>query len=244
MRTSNIGFAQSSTALAHGAATFPKMTSREIASLIGFRHDNVLRTARILVERGVTQSEETQFVDPQNHQCYPVHELSKRDSLVLVARLSPEFTGRIVDRWMELEEQTSSTDLSNPAVVRDLLLAYTERVIALETTIKADASKVEFAETICNTAGVCKMGQFAKTIGWGPNRFIDRLRTDEVLMQNNVPFQTYIDRGYFRVVEKKPWTDSSGNEHPTFTTMVTGRGQEWLAKRYTNRADQMRSGVL
>lgn len=220
------------------------MTSREIAELIGLRHDNVLRTARLLVEKGVTQSEETQVIDPQNHQSYPVHELDKRDSLVLVARLSPEFTGRIVDRWMELEEKASIIDLSNPAVMRNLLLSYTERVIALETTIKADAPKVEFAEAICNTAGVCKMGQFAKTIGWGPNRFIERLRIDEVLMQNNAPFQTYIDRGYFRVVEKKPWTDSIGNEHPTFTTMVTGRGQQWLAKRYTKRTGQKQSGAL
>ncbi|MEM4987492.1 phage antirepressor KilAC domain-containing protein [Collimonas sp. H4R21] len=113
-----------------------------------------------------------------------------------------------------------------------LALAQAEQIEAQALRIAADGPKVEFAETICNTAGVCKMGQFAKTIGWGPNRFIERLRTDEVLMQNNLPFQKFIDRGYFRVIEKKPWTDSSGNEHPTFTTMVTGRGQEWLAKRY------------
>lgn len=31
--------------------------------------------------------------------------VSERDSYVIVAQLSPEFTGKLVDRWQELEEQ-------------------------------------------------------------------------------------------------------------------------------------------
>ena len=81
----------------------PTMSSREIATLTGRRHDQVLRTARDLVAQGVTQSVETLYVHEQNGQRYPEHRLNKRDSLVLVARLSPEFTARIVDRWQELE---------------------------------------------------------------------------------------------------------------------------------------------
>ncbi len=84
------------------------MSSREIAELVDRRHDQVLRTARELIEQGVTQSVETLYTHPQNGQTYPEHRLSKRDSLVLVARLSPEFTARVVDRWMELEAAATS----------------------------------------------------------------------------------------------------------------------------------------
>ncbi len=80
------------------------MSSREIAQLCGMRHDNVLRTARQLVEMGVTQSEETQEQHPQNQQLYPVHRLNFRDSVILVARLTPQFTAQLVDRWMDLEK--------------------------------------------------------------------------------------------------------------------------------------------
>uniref|UniRef100_UPI00193B22D7 hypothetical protein n=1 Tax=Cysteiniphilum marinum TaxID=2774191 RepID=UPI00193B22D7 len=37
--------------------------------------------------------------------------LNKRDSLVVVARLSPEFTARVIDRWQELEQQTAQGTL-------------------------------------------------------------------------------------------------------------------------------------
>ncbi len=34
-------------------------------------------------------------------------EQGKRDSIIVVAQLSPEFTARLVDRWKELEEERS-----------------------------------------------------------------------------------------------------------------------------------------
>ena len=48
-------------------------------------------------------------------------EQGKRDSIVVVAQLSPEFTARLVDRWQELEAQVAKPalpDFSNPAEAR------------------------------------------------------------------------------------------------------------------------------
>lgn len=209
------------------AGTALRMTSREISELTGIRHDNVLRSARDLEEKGITQSEETHYIHPQNRQSYPEHLLNKRDSLVLVARLSPEFTGRIVDRWLELEgEATPAAQIPGTyATALRLAADQAERLAAA-------APKIAFAETICNSSGLTKIAPFAKTIGWGPNKFFAQLRADCILMANNLPFQPYIDRGYLRTVEKAPYTDNHGGEHPTFTTMITGRGQEYFARRY------------
>jgi len=211
------------------------MSSREVAELTGRRHDQVLRTARELVEQGVTQSVETRYRHEQNGVEYPEHRLNKRDSLVLVARLSPEFTGRIVDRWMELEASVPAVpDLSDPHALRGLLLQYSEKVIELDAKIAADAPKVAFAEAVRKIEGTCHIGKLAKALGFGQNKFFKRLRADGILIENNLPYQKYLDRGYFSVVEQAPYTDKDGVKHPTFTTMVTGAGQVFLAKRYAN----------
>ena len=213
------------------------MTSREIADLVESRHDHVKTSIERLVSSGaISRPALRDGARAGNGVVEKLYVISKRDTYVIVAQLSPAFTARLVDRWQELEAQSKVALPSSFAAALRLAAEQQEQIEQQALRIATDAPKVEFAETICNTDGVCKMGQFAKTIGWGPNRFIDRLRTDEVLMQNNLPFQKFIDRGYFRVIEKKPWTDSSGNEHPSFTTMVTGRGQVWLAKHYAQEA--------
>ena len=83
------------------------MTSREIADLVDSRHDSVKRTIERLVAQGVIKS--PPLVDFKNINNVAGQEYvfsggqGKRDSIVVVAQLSPEFTARLVDRWQELE---------------------------------------------------------------------------------------------------------------------------------------------
>ena len=42
-------------------------------------------------------------------------ERGKRDSIVVVAQLSPEFTARLVDRWQQLEQQAATRKLPTPS---------------------------------------------------------------------------------------------------------------------------------
>ncbi|MEG2816633.1 MAG: Rha family transcriptional regulator [Comamonas sp.] len=83
------------------------MSSREIAELLECRHDNVKRTIeRLLLKNVITQP-------PLEDECYKdgsgrtvvtaVYHVGKRDSYVIVAQLSPEFTAALVDRWQALE---------------------------------------------------------------------------------------------------------------------------------------------
>ena len=55
--------------------TAKTMSSREIADLTGSTHDNVLKTVRSLVERGVISGNETPYVHPQNGQTYSFMDL-------------------------------------------------------------------------------------------------------------------------------------------------------------------------
>ncbi len=95
------------------------MSSAEIAELVEARHDSVKRTIERLSDRGAIQL--PPLVEVQNHlgQRVSVYSVGKRDSYVVVAQLSPEFTARLVDRWQELEQQASNAfqlpDFTNPA---------------------------------------------------------------------------------------------------------------------------------
>ena len=211
------------------------MTTREIAELTGRRHDNVMRVARELKASGITpQIEECEFQHSGN--TYLEFRVGKRDSLVLVARLSPEFTGRIVDRWMELEAVVAAPTpitMTRLELIQMMLAVETEN-IALNGKIAADAPKVLFAETIRAIDGLCHIDKVGKMIGIGRTKLFARMRDDGILIKGSrMPFQKYIDKGYFAVVEGNPYTDSKGVSRPTFTTMVTGAGQIFLVRRYS-----------
>ncbi|HHY9089027.1 TPA: Rha family transcriptional regulator [Escherichia coli] len=89
------------------------MTSVEIAELVGSRHDKVKQSIERLAERGIIQlppmgiSENINglgLTQKSKHYLFE-GERGKRDSIIVVAQLCPEFTARLVDRWRELEEQ-------------------------------------------------------------------------------------------------------------------------------------------
>lgn len=111
-----------------------------------------------------------------------------------------------------------------------------EIIEARDAKIALDAPKVAFAETIRAIDGVCHIEKIAKTLGYGRNKFFKQLRADSVLMRSNLPYQKYIDKDYFTVVEQEPYTDKEGVKHPTFTAMVTGAGQVFLARKYSEAA--------
>jgi anti-repressor protein len=213
------------------------MTSREIADLVESRHDSVKRTIERLA--GAQAIARPPLVDGDkagNNTVEKVYQVGKRDSYVIVAQLSPQFTARLVDRWQELEQRaaTALPDFTNPAEAARAWAAQYEALEALESKVAADAPKVAFAEAVRAIDGACHIEKIAKTLGHGRNKFFKRLRVDGILLENNLPYQKYIDREYFTVVEQQPYTDSKGVTHATFTTMVTGAGQVFLAKRYAN----------
>lgn len=74
--------------------------------------------------------------------------LSKRNSLVVVAQLCPEFTARIVDRWQELEAQAGSPrELSRMDLIQ---LAFEAEKARLQLTVQVEeqASKIAHMENL------------------------------------------------------------------------------------------------
>ncbi|WP_221724320.1 Rha family transcriptional regulator, partial [Ochrobactrum sp. SFR4] len=129
----------------------------EIADLTGSTHDNVLKTIRALVKKGVVSGNETPYVHPQNGQTYKQYELDYRNTMIVVSGYNVELRARIIDRWMALEESVKNDPLamlSDPAAMRGILLSYTEKVIELESRIEADKPKTQFFDQFMNADGL------------------------------------------------------------------------------------------
>lgn len=96
-----------SSLLSFGSDNNPSMTSAEIAELVESHHPDVRRSIKRLADRGVIQLpptikiEDTQSLSPNNKtRAYVfIGEQGRRDSYVIVAKISPQRIGAIVDAW-------------------------------------------------------------------------------------------------------------------------------------------------
>jgi phage regulator Rha-like protein len=93
------------TTTATTANTEMTMSSREIAEVVEARHDNVKIAIDRLRDKGLVTFTAMQEPTPGGGKPRKSYYVNKRDSYVIVAQLSPEFTARLVDRWQELEKQ-------------------------------------------------------------------------------------------------------------------------------------------
>lgn len=146
------------------------MSSREIAVLVESRHDSVRRTMERLQASETIQLTPTVEVNPLG-QSVSVYLVNKRDSYIVVAQLSPEFTARLVDRWQELEAQTATDPmkiLNDPEAMRGLLLGYTEKVIELQGQVSVLEPKAKALDRISDTSGSLNVTEAAKALGLQP----------------------------------------------------------------------------
>ncbi|WP_074914229.1 Rha family transcriptional regulator [Ectopseudomonas toyotomiensis] len=116
-------------------STCATMTSLEIAELVNSNHADVRRSIERLAERGVVTLPPLAEVSnagpgPKTIKAYSFSgEQGKRDSIIVVAQLSPEFTARLVDRWQELESQLAKPrELSRLELIQMALAAEQEKI--------------------------------------------------------------------------------------------------------------------
>ena len=127
-----------------------------------------------------------------------------------------------------------TTALADPAKLRTVLLAYTEKVMALEAKVQEQAPKAQFHDAVSDAINCQSVQEIAKVLGTGPNRLFKFLREEGLLMRDNLPYQQHLDAGYFRVVEKQ-YNDGRGESHTYTRTLVTGKGLAYIQKRLQNQ---------
>ena len=115
---------------------------------------------------------------------------------------------------------------------RALELAYKKAEEATNKLLE-NKHKIEFYDEVTESKTATDIGTVTKVLnfkGVGRNILFEILRKEGILQQNNIPYQRYIDNGYFRVIESK-WNDySTGDVKISFKTVVYQKGIEYISK--------------
>lgn len=122
-------------------------------------------------------------------------------------------------------------NFSNPAEAARAWADQYEQRLKLEAKAREDAPKVEFFESVAESKDAVEMKAVSSTLNYvavGRNKLFAILREQKVLQSNNIPYQKYIDAGYFRTIETKK---NCGTEVRIFIkTLVYQKGLDYIRK--------------
>lgn len=113
-----------------------------------------------------------------------------------------------------------------------------------EEKIEQQQPLVNFANKVSKCSNSISMGKMAKllsdeNIKVGRNTLFSWMRQKKILMKDNIPYQKYIDSGYFEV--KESTFETPYGLKSQLTTLVTGKGQIYITEKL--RAD-VKNGVV
>ena len=211
------------------------MSSREIAALLESRHRDVCVSITRLMDSGaISGYAATPYTHEQNQQTYFEYFVSKRDSYVIVAQMSPAFTAALVDRWQELESQ------QKPAIPQTYAAALLEAGrLALENEKQAEqlrlaAPKVEFVDKfVVADSGNMTFRATAKILKINEREFRTFLKDEKIMYLLGgdwVPYQQHIEAGRFEI--KAGLAEHEEKSHAFKQSKFTPKGIEWVAGEY------------
>ena len=212
------------------------MSSREIAELCEKEHRHVARDIEVMFEQleinpeGYVQI----WTHPQNGQSYREFILPKDLTLTLVAGYSVKLRKRIIDRWLELENQQNPTALlpQNYLQALEQLVASEKEKQALALENKAMKPKADFVDLYVDIGTTKSLRETAKILNMPEKAMIAALERDKALYRqsgNLIPYSDKQSRGLFTVK-----TGTAEHGHNFTQTRVTSKGIQWIAQRYAS----------
>jgi len=235
------------------AASALHMSSREIAELVGSRHDDVKRSIERLAKKGIIalppMAEAGNINNlglPQKSSHYLFSgEQGKRDSIVVVARLSPEFTARLVDRWQELEARQQGAGFHIPQTMPEALrlaadLAEQNQRLAQENKAQEQqlldaAPKARGFDLIAAGEKSITLREAAKLLGLKQNHLTEWLHQNGWVYRLNgrwVAYQHHIQGGRLIYKEARYTDEKTGHEAYAPYCHITPKGLAKLARAF------------
>lgn len=96
--------------------------------------------------------------------------------------------------------------------------------------------KADFFDAVADSKTAISMNEVAKVLaipGYGRNNLFEFLRENAILDRYNVPYQKYVDRGWFRVIEQKYM--KNGEVCISTKTLVYQKGVDGIRKKIESR---------
>ncbi|PTQ87106.1 phage antirepressor KilAC domain-containing protein [Agitococcus lubricus] len=224
------------------------MSSKQIADVVGSRHDHVKRSIERLAEKGVIQLPPLEEVKNHLGQTVQEYQVNERDSYVVVAQLCPEYTAKLVDWWMATKNQQPVVAL--PTTYLDALKALVQteeekqlaitQVANLENQVNQLTPKAKALDVIANSFGQKTITNVAKVLGVQPEKFLRpwMLKHHWIYLGRDGQYHAHAARikdGH--LVEKtRPIPRTSGITELKVTVYVTAQGETLLARRLAGEA--------
>jgi len=132
-------------------------------------------------------------------------------------------------REITLEEKALS-------VIQDLYKKVNEQ----KNIIQEMQPKAEFYDSVADTTDTIDIGQVAKVLNLtkGSITLYEILREEGILMPNNIPYQSYINRGYFKVIEQK-YLRGDNLIGINLKTMVYQKGVDFIRRLLKSQYPEM-----
>ncbi len=220
------------------------MTTREIAELVGKRHDNVMRDTKAMFDalELPALNFEGSYIG-ENGKALPLYDLPRDLTMTLVTGYSIPLRKKVIDRLDELEARNVDpmAALNDPAAMRNILLTYTERVIDLEHRVEEMLPAVEAFEQLAEAHGSMNRTEAAKHLGVPPHVLCKWMRTHmwtyrRAGAKDDIAYQSKINAGYLEhKVTTGPRPD--GTEWIGTQVRVTPKGLTVLAKAFPKVAE-------
>ena len=124
-----------------------------------------------------------------------------------------------------------STELEENQIIASAMAILQARNEELKKQNEKLLPAANFAYQLCSSKDTIEIGECAKVLNKniGRNRLFEFLRNINVLQSNNIPYQKYIDSGYFRVIESK-YVTPNGETKISLKTVVFQKGVAYINK--------------
>jgi prophage antirepressor-like protein len=104
--------------------------------------------------------------------------------------------------------------------------------VEAESKVKVLEPKAQFYDDVAGSKDAIEMGNVAKVLavkGYGRNNLFEFLRNENVLNKDNIPYQRFVDAGYFRTIEQK-YNGGDGSIKINIKTLVYQKGVDYIRK--------------
>lgn len=207
----------------------PYFSAVDVAKALGYSnaHDAIGRHCKGVVKHDT----------PTNSGVQPINFIPEGDIYRLIVRSqlpsAEKFEEWVFDEVIPSIRKTGGYHV--PQTYAEALRAYADAVEAKEQLAlenKELKPKAEFFDAVTDSKDAIPMADVAKVLdmGIGRNKLFEFLRKQSILMENNRPYQKYIDAGYFRVVEQK-FDKGYGEIGINIKTLVFQKGVDYIRKR-------------
>lgn len=213
----------------------------DVARGLGFvdasKNGEYVRWARVdsyLHELGFATSGERPEYIPENIFYRLAMKAKNETAEKFQALVADEIIPSIRKHGAYMTQDTIDKILSDPDTIIQLATQLKEerqKRAMLEAKAQEDAPKVEFFDAVADSKTAIPMGEVAKILdrNIGRNKLFAILRKKKILMGNNVPYQRFVDEGYFRVIETK-YTKPNGDMCINVKTLVLQKGVDYIRK--------------